>query len=406
MLRLNDLREKRAATVESMRALADKAEGEMPEDDAKKFDELRKENEDLEKRIERAQALEEAERRMSGTPLSDKRGDLESRVSIVRAIRGQMQGKLDGAELEYSQEAERRSGRTAQGIFVPMGAFETRTATTSNAGETVGTDHRADQYIGPLRNALLARRLGVRVLSGLRGDVSIPKHGSSASVGWVAEEGNLSESDMTFDNVTLSPKHAGGISEMSRQLIQQSSPDIEDLVREDLAAVVAQSIDSALIEGGGANEPVGVLGAFADSGRSISTGTLATPSWSEVLAMIQTAEGANVTPNSWLMSPAAKKILAETEKSSGTGEYLLAGGRMADIPAFSTSQVPQASSAEEFAILGDWSQVLLGIWSEVDILVNPYESTAYQKGAVKIRAMSTVDVAIRHDEAFVVADDV
>jgi len=58
-------------------------------------------------------------------------------------------------------------------------------STTGGAGEIVPTDHRADQYIGPLRNALLARRLGVRVLSGLSGNVSIPKHGSGLTVGWL-----------------------------------------------------------------------------------------------------------------------------------------------------------------------------------------------------------------------------
>ena len=57
-------------------------------------------------------------------------------------------------------------------------------------------------------------------------------------------------------------------------------------------------------------------------------------------------------------------------------------------------------------IAGDWSQMMLGIWSEVDILVNPFAETAYNKGNVLVRAMSTVDIACRHPEAFVVAEDV
>ena len=54
-------------------------------------------------------------------------------------------------------------------------------------------------------------------------------------------------------------------------------------------------------------------------------------------------------------------------------------------------------------ILGDWSQVMLGVWSEVDILVNPYSEPAYSRGGVQVRAMATVDVGIRHPEGFVVA---
>lgn len=38
--------------------------------------------------------------------------------------------------------------------------------------------------------------------------------------------------------------------------------------------------------------------------------------------------------------------------------------------------------------------------------MNPYSETAYSKGNVLVRAMATVDVAIRHPESFVVASDV
>ncbi len=122
------------------------------------------------------------------------------------------------------------------------------------------TVHRADLYIGPLREALIARRLGVRVLTGLRGNLSIPKYGSGLETGWVAEGGAVPEGDMAFDSVGLEPKHVGGKTEMSRQLIQQSSPEIEQLVRDDLAFLIAKQIDRAIIAGTGTNnEPLGVL---------------------------------------------------------------------------------------------------------------------------------------------------
>ncbi len=48
---------------------------------------------------------------------------------------------------------------------------------------------------------------------------------------------------------------------------------------------------------------------------------------------------------------------------------------------------------------------MLGIWSEIDILVNPFAEAPYKKGNVLVRAMSTVDIGVRHPEAFVVASD-
>ena len=411
-MKLADIQERRHLLVAEMRGLIDAAEQhkrDLSKDEKAKFDELKRQITDLEGQEARAQFLEDAERRMggqtaSGSEARDHRA-LEHRVSLLRVMQAQIAGSgLDGAEREYAQEAERRTGRKAEGAFVPMSLFERRVNTAgTSAPELVGTDHRADQYIGPLRNALLARRLGVRVLSGLSGNVSIPKYQTGLSTGWVAENGNLGDSDMAFDPVTLTPKHAGGLTEMSRQLIQQSSPDCEMLIRDDLSFGLAQAIDSALILGGGTNEPTGVL-----STAGIQTANLSTLSWDNVLGMVELAEAANAPVASWLTHPSAKTKFASTLKATGIAGYLLEGGRMAELPVFVTNQVPEKTGAPNTGrvILGDWSQVLLGIWSEVDILVNPFDSTAYARGGVKVRAMATCDIAVRHPEAFVVADDI
>jgi HK97 family phage major capsid protein len=411
-MKTHEIREARAGKVAEMRALlatAETAKRNLNADEQKRFDALKAEVTDLESQEARAAFLEDAERRMVGTPITPERrdaADLEGRVSVLRVLQAQMEGRqLSGAEAEYGAECERRTGRKAEGIFVPMAAFERRANTTSTAGELVGTDHRGDQYIGPLRNALLARRLGVRVLSGLRGDVSIPKHGSGLSVGWVAEGSSVLANDpMSFDSVTLSPKHAGGKAEMSRQLIQQSSPDVEQLVRDDLAFAIAQAIDGALIKGGGSNEPKGILSSIGSNG-GVQSASLSTLSWANILGMIEKAELENAPVANWLTSPEVKTKLASTLKASGIAGYLYEGGRMAELPLFSTNQVPTASAGGKL-ILGDWSQVMLGIWSEVDLLVNPYAEPAYSRGGVLVRIMSTVDIALRHPEAFVVASDI
>ena len=134
----------------------------------------------------RAQFLEDAERRSLGTPVGDKSlNALHGQVNVVEVIRSQMEGhSLSGAALESHQESERRTGRKAQGVFIPLAALETRaTNTTATAPELIATNNRADLYIEPLRNALLARKLGVRVLSGLSGNVSIPKYATGNSAG-------------------------------------------------------------------------------------------------------------------------------------------------------------------------------------------------------------------------------
>ena len=409
-MKLNDLREARALKVTEMRAMLAKAEQEkrsLSADETARFDALKGEVQTLESDEQRAQFMADMERRQAGDPVADKpAAQLEQRVSLLKVLQSAMEGRsLTGAEAEYAAETERRTGRKAQGVFVPMSLFEQRANTTTTAAALVGTDHRADLYINPLRNALLARRLGVRVLSGLHGNVSVPKHGTGLSVGWVAENASLPESDMAPDSVTLTPKHAGGVTEVSRQAIQQSSPDIEALIREDFSFAIARAIDSALIKGGGPNEPKGVL-----STSGIQTANLATLNWANVSAMVGKLEAvnANVASSAWLVSPTAAGALRTTLKSASAGaNYLLQDGRLGELPVHVTNQVPSTGGAtpKNIAILGDWSQVMLGVWSEADLLINQFAEGPYKRGAVLIRIMATVDIAMRHPEAFVVASD-
>lgn len=407
-MNLHAIREARAQKIAAMRNILSTAETEkrtLTAAEQGQFDALKGEVTSLEADETRASFMAEAERRMLGESVGDAHAKkLEERVSVLKVLQAAVNGTpLTGAEAEYAAEAERRTGRKAEGVFVPASLFEKRVNTTTSAAELVGTDHRADLYIAPFRDALLARKLGVRVLSGLRGNVSIPKHGTGLTVGWVAEGSAVPEGNMEFDSVTLTPKHVGGYTEMSRQLIQQSSPDIEDLVRADLAYLVAKAIDSALIKGGGTNEPKGVM-----STAGVQTANLATLSWTNIAAMLEKLEVANSSAVNWVTSPGVATKLRTTLKATGIAGYLAEGGRVADLPLFVTNQVPHVTGTPNkgVAILGDWSQVMLGIWSELDILVNPFDSTAYKRGGVLVRAMATCDIAVRHPEAFVIASDV
>lgn len=406
---LQEIRERRAAKTVEMRAIltaAESAKRALSDDEKSKFDSLKGEVTELEQSEQRQQFMDDVERRSAGVAVhgggADSYERLGSQVSVLSVIRAQMEGRaLQGAEAEYQQETERRTGRKAQGVFVPMAALEKRVNTTGSASELVGTDYRPDQMIQPFRNRLLARKLGVRVLTGLHGNVVVPRYGSGLSVGWVAENAAVPESDIDLSSLTLTPKHCGGVTELSRQLIQQGSPDVEQLVRDDFAFLLAQAIDSALIKGGGANEPSGIL-----STAGVQTASLATLNWAAVLAMKLKAETVNAEAVNWVMNPKGAAKFAGAEKSDGTGIYLLGDdGKMAGLPAYVTNQVPDVDVDSGYAILGDWSQVMLGIWSEVDILVNPYAETPYRRGGVLVRAMSTVDMAVRHPQAFVVAND-
>ena len=400
-MNLTELLEKRSNTVNQMKALADaaaKAQRDLTDEESAQFETLKNEERSVQKQIDRVEYLRSLERSAPADHVGDNHNKdfekLKRSVSVQNIIRSQMQGtQLSGAELEYNKEAEKRSGKKAQGAFIPFDALETRaTNNTTTAAELVATNHRPQDYIGALRASNIVRQMGVRTLTGLSGDVVIPKFGTGLSLGWVGEEEAVPESNMSFDAITLTPKHTGGKTEMSRQLIQQSSPDIESLIREDLSYLVAKNIDQAIIAGTGVKDPLGILNTVG-----VLTGAIP-DTWQEVLALIQLIEDQNITNLKWLGTSTTKTTLAGIEKSTGTGQFLYQNGQVGELPFNVSANMPANK-----LILGDFSQVLLGVWSEIDILVNPYAEPAYSRGGVQVRAMATCDVAVRHPKAFLVA---
>lgn len=410
-MRLQELQERRAGLIAELEALP--LDG---DESRKRFDELRQEVEAADQDIARKAFLLEAERRMAApAERSDSAFERECRqFSLIRAIASQVPDlHVDaGREREVSAELQRRSGRQHQGITVPCQVFESRVLTTvapldGPGGTLIPVDYRPGEFIDILRARLVTRRLGARILSNLTGNVDIPKLTKSAAAGWVAENAAITASDPEFGKVQLRPKHVGAIVEFSRNMLLQSSPDIEQLVRADFAAILGQSIDRAAIQGGGDYEPVGVL--ETDGIGSVS---LATVSWAKVLEFVSDIEAANVEGTlGWLAHPLTVAKLRSTAKIADTDSQMIMDGpnELAGYPLISSTLVPTTLGEDDnktALLFGAWGELMIGYWSEFDVLVNPYETTAYSKGNVMVRGMASCDAAVRHPEAFAAAVDV
>lgn len=397
-MQLHAIREAKAAKVQEARSLVS-GDALTPEGKTR-FDALKAEITSLEADESRAQFVEDMERRAMGT-VDKGHAALKGEVSLLEAIRCQVEGRsATGAVAEYSQEVEKRTGQ--KGVFVPLSAFESRAAqTTTTAAGIVPTDFRSDLFVAPLRNSLVMRTLGARVLTGLVGNVVIPKQKTSMTAAWLAEGDSLSDTGLTFETMTLQPRTVGAMTELSQRLIQQSSPAIEQLVRDDMSAVLAEAFDTAMLTGDGVKQPLGLLNTVG-----IQTGNLATLDWASLLAMLEKLATKNVNPSAWLTSPAvATKLRAALKSATAGAGYLLENGVMAGLPAAVSNVVPLKATKGQ-VILGSFDEMFVGVWDSVQILVNPYEAAAYARGGVKVRAMMTADSAVRRPEAFVVASDV
>ncbi|MHB1112266.1 MAG: phage major capsid protein [Acidovorax defluvii] len=406
MQTLHAIREQRSQKVNEARSLLASMPTLTPEAQTK-FDAIKAEIVNLEGQEARAQFVEEAERRSLGTPVHKSEAALEGRVNVLDAIAAQIENRsVTGALAEFQAEAK-RNGITARngGILVPTSIFEKRaTMTTTGAAAVVPDDYRADQFIGLLRNSLIVRSLGARVLTGLKGDTVIPKATGAATAYWVAEGDSLTESNTTYSSIKLEPKTVGALTAFSRQLALQSNPSIEALLRDDISAVVGLAVDKALLHGtAAAKQPVGILNVVG-----IQTGSLATLSWAAIVALLEKLGLENINPNAVVThAKAATKLQTTLKDSVAGGEYLMQGGRVAGLNAYVTNQLEAKTGTPDKGrvLVGDFSQMVIGEWGATEVLANPYAAGYYEKGDVQLRIMHTMDAVVRHPKAFVVADD-
>lgn len=309
--------------------------------------------------------------------------------SLNRAIIGAAEGRLDGIELEASKEIEKRFGRPAQGFYVPNDILKRDlTATGGDTGDVLVSTVKPE-LIEARKATPVVVQLGARVLSGLSSNVTLPKAGASTAY-WVAENGSPTEDTPSIGSITLSPKRVAAYTELSKQLLQQSTFDVENMVRSELLDSLAIAIDKAAIDGGGSNEPSGVLDA---SNIGSETGGHTFANYVEAEADVMTANALSGAL-AYVTTPALMATLKTTEKSSGTGQFIWQDNSINGYPAIATNHM-----TADISVFGAWDNVVIGQFgSGVDVVVDAFSLAL--SGMVRVTCSQMADIGIRHDEAF------
>lgn len=334
-------------------------------------------------------------------PESKSRLDLspndQKRYSLIRAVNAHISNNWTGAEFERecSIEIADRVGRDPRGFFVPLDV-QVRDLTKATAADLVGTDHLAAQFIDALRPMSVVMDLGATVMHGLLGDVDIPKLTAGATFYWVADDGNVTDSDPTFGSVSLSPKTVAGSVPMSRRLLKQSNPSVEQVVLDDLRRGAALAIDSVALEGGGANQPSGITSVVGVNTQTIAaSATTGYPTFPELVGFETKVADDNALTGSlaYVTTSAIAGGLKTTAKDAGSGTFLLEKGEANGYPV----RVRNGITAKRI-IFGNFRDVLIGLWGILDVYPDPAAKAA--AGGLVLRVFQDIDVAVRHAESF------
>jgi HK97 family phage major capsid protein/HK97 family phage prohead protease len=322
--------------------------------------------------------------------------------SFLRAIRAQAfpndreAWEAAGFEREVSEATQKASGKSARGFMVPDQIL-TRGLTAGSptqAGDLIAQDFRADSFIELLRNRMALDSLGVTTMTGLTGPVAFPRQTGAATAYWVAEGGDVTESTPSVDQVNLSPKTLGGYTELSRRLIMQASVDAEQWVRTELATVLALEIDRAALYGTGtSNQPQGLKNV---TGINTEDFGAAQPTYIELVSMETkvAADNADIGSMAYLTNSTIYGGFKTTSKAGTEAIFVLEPGNT--VNGYPVQRSNQVATGDVF--FGVWSQLMVGLFGGLDLLVNPYALD--KSGGVRVTALQDVDVAVRHPESF------
>ena len=350
--------------------------------------------------------------------------------SLGKMIQAQVTGdwKNAGYEREMSEEIAKRTGKQSQGMYVPDFAWRSGVMTTAATGGISGenvTDQfvpqiqRGDLFIEALRAKQVMSNLGVTYMGGLTNRIRIPKIATGASAGFVEEAADVSDQSPTDAGVTLQPRTLGAFATMSRLLMLESVPAIEQIVQDDLLRSIADKIEYHAINGSGSSgQPTGILNNSDVNNLDISAGTdVAALTWADITDLVKLVEEDNGVVNAntlgFLTNPKVKAKMANTVRVASSDSVMLLNDPWNAIYGYKaefTNNVPSdldpgdGGSDASAMIFGDFSQLMVGLFGAPSIIVDPYSGS--KSGDVTISVMQEVDVALRNAISFAKTDEI
>lgn len=356
----------------------------------------------------------------SNTPLTEQSGRADiglsekevRRFSIFKAVRA-LASPNDNSlrqaaafEFECSEAAQKQYGKESRGMLIPSDVLNNRAfSTTTPAGgpgsAVVATELLAGSFIELLRHkAWLLKR--ATTMGGLVGNVEIPRQNAGNQAYWVGEGAAPTEGEPGTDQVAFSPKQLAAYTDITRRLLKQSTPDAEQIVRNDLIKVMALAVDYAGLYGtGSANaQPTGLK-----SIAGINTMTLAgaMPTYDEYVEMetaLATGD-ADVGAMAYVINPKARGAAKTTLKFPAAA--IAQGGTIwepgATINGYETSVTNQVAATDTF--FGNWEDFVVAMWGGLDLMVDPYSLST--SGGIRIVTFQDVDMNVRHVQSFMAA---
>lgn len=347
----------------------------------------------------------EALARRSGTAYQ------KDEFSLARAIRSMVAGqKMSGIEAEVCGEARNnheRSGANldSNGIWVP--AMMERRATMTAATEAVTgvvIDEQQQEMLFPLLPNLTLAPLGVRMLTGLRGNLMWPNY-TDPTVFWEGENTPAKQTEGTYaKGKVYKPIRIAAYVDISDQLLIQENRSTEADLRNRIAAMLAQKLEATAFAKEKASDeaPEGIFSIL----DSTVSGEM---SWANVVKFEELADIDNALLGNlgYVMHKSLLyKAKTKVKDASGAGGFIFGGdgsNYLNGYKALRSGHIPSGlgDGADEFGmVFGNWNDFFIGQWGSFNIKIDPY--TQALNGVTRLIVSGYFNMGAIRPKSFVV----
>ena len=343
--------------------------------------------------------------------------------SVVRAIRAlyypEVRQFQQEAAFEYdvSAEAARIDDRPVTGILIPDDVLHSKQVSKRalNATTDASGKHTVDDEIQSIIDIFIESTFAaenVSVLTGIQGNVTLPGQDDRVVAGWTAEQAAATEDEMSFRQVTFTPRHVRSWLRVTKQLLVQAHGNVEMLLRRDLARAIAKAVDRALLYGTGSNnQPTGIsVEANINSDATWTAGDTKVIRDGLIAKVLDAEEllAENNVPDQngrqvgkermckILMSPRMRRRMKSAQFfGENTDIPLLDKDDMllGEYMVYTSTQV----DTDDF-FYADWKDAVLALWSGIEIMENPYSED--RQGIIRITTDQMCDVGVLRPKSF------
>ena len=338
--------------------------------------------------------------------------------SITKFLLESRSDKLSGLEAELAKEGEAEYretfGKKGEGSFLPSFLCRDYTftnATETNYGKALVTEGQLNYYEA-LRNAMVATKLGVRVLNGLKGQIPFVK-GGGATAAWYEEESAASVQKPTYAKYLMKPHGLQIIQGVTYDLLNSSNVAIDSLIMDDLRKAHASALDAAIFTGSGSSgEPQGIIGTTGVGAVAMGTngGALSLDTLVEFETVVGTANGL-FGKLAYVTNSKVNGKAKTTPQIAGYPLYLFNDGRANGYPVEVSNVIPSngkkgtsQTGVLSSMIFGNFEEVIVGGWGGLQFIIDPFSEK--EKRVIEFSAHAYHDVFVRRPECFAVATDI